>query len=81
MLILFSINLLILFSKKSESDVPPPFNGSQGLSSASDKATFLLKSFLRFLIMMIQVSLYLPIFPSRTKLKLHDIPLTLKLVR
>ena len=50
------------------------------LSLVSDKAKFLLKSFLRFLIIMIQVSLYL-IFSSRTKLNLHNVPVTLKCVR
>ena len=44
---------------KSESDIPLPFNGSLVLSHASGKEKFLSKSFLRFLIMMVQVSFYL----------------------
>ena len=65
---------------KSESDIPLPFNGSYVLSPASDKSKFLLKFFLRFLIMIIQVSLYL-FLSSAIELKLHNIPVTLKLVR
>ena len=50
------------------------------LSPAFDKSKFLLKFFLRFLIMIIQVSLYL-FLSSGIELKLHNIPVTLKLVR
>ena len=66
---------------KSESNILPPFNGPLVLSPASDMAKVLLKSFLRFLINHNDSGISLPIFPSRTKLKLHDISLTLKLVR
>ena len=44
------------------SNIPLPFYGPQVLSPASNKAKVLLKYFLRFLIMMIQVSLYLLFF-------------------
>ena len=44
--------------KKGKSAIPPLFNGPEVLSSGSDKAK-LLKTFLRTLILMTQVSLYL----------------------
>ena len=44
---------------KGKSAIPPLFNGPEMLSSASDKAKDLLKTFLRTLILMTQVSLYL----------------------
>ena len=50
------------------------------LSSASDKAKLLAETFLRTLILMTQVSLYL-FFPSRTNLKLHNISVTPKMVK
>ena len=62
---------------KGKSAVPPLFNDLEVLSSASDKAK-LLKTFLRTLILMTQVSLYLL---SRTNLKLHDNSVTPKMVR
>ena len=43
---------------KGKSAIPPLFSGEEVLSSASDKAK-LLKTFLRILILMIQVSLYM----------------------
>ena len=43
---------------KGKSAIPPLFNGPEAWSSASDKAK-LLKTFLRTLILMTQVSLYL----------------------
>ena len=44
--------------KKDKSAIPPPFNNLEVLSSASEK-TKLLKAFLKTLILMIQVFLYL----------------------
>ena len=44
---------------KGTSAIPPLFNGPEVLSSASDKANCFLKTFLKTLILMIQVSLYL----------------------
>ena len=54
---------------KSESTVPPLFNSLEMLSSASDKETCILKTFLRTLILMTQVSFYLLFL--RTNLRLH----------
>ena len=44
---------------KGKSAIPPLFNGSAVLSSASNKAKLFAKNFLRTLILMIQVSIYL----------------------
>ena len=44
------------------------------------KQNCLLKTFLRTLILIIQV-ISLPVFPSRTNLKLYDIPVTPKMVK
>ena len=50
---------------KSKSVIPPLLNGPEVLSSASDKQKCLLKTFLRTLILMIQVSLYLFSLPEQ----------------
>ena len=50
------------------------------LSSVSSE-TKLLKTFLRALILMALVSLCLPVFPSRTNLKLHEISITPNMVK
>ena len=47
------------FLKKGKPPIPPLLNGSEVLSSASDKAKLLLKTFLRTLILMTQISTYL----------------------
>ena len=55
----------------SKSAKPPQFNRPEFLSSAFDKAKLFAKTFLRTLILMTQISLYL--FLSRTNLKLRNI--------
>ena len=45
------------------------------------KQNCLLKTFLRTLILMTQVSLYIPVFSSRTNLKPHNISITPKMVK
>ena len=60
-----------------KSAIPLLFNSPELLSSASDKENCLLKTFLRTLILKIQVS---PALPSRTNLKLH-IFVTTKMVK
>ena len=50
------------------------------LSSASDKAK-LLKTFLRTLILMTVYPTRLPVFPTRTNLKLHNISVTPKMIK
>ena len=57
---------------KGKSAIPPVFNGPEVLSSASDKAklfaeTFSMNSNLD------DTGISLPVFPSRTNLKLHNI--------
>ena len=51
------------------------------LPAASDKAKLFAETFLRTLILMTQVSLYILAFPSRTNLKLHNVFVTLKMFK
>ena len=65
---------------KGKSAIPPLFNGPEVLSSASDEAklfaeTFSLNSNLD------GSGVSLPVFPSRTNLKLHNVSVTPKMVR
>ena len=65
---------------KDESAIPPLFNGLDVLSSASDKAKLFAENFSK------NSNLYdpgisLPVFPSRTNLKLHNIYLAAKMVK
>ena len=60
---------------KGKSAIPPLFNGSEVLSSASDKAKLFPEKF------SVNSSISLPVFPSRTNLKLHKISETPKMVR
>ena len=48
--------LLIVFQKYA---IPPPFNDPEVLSSACDKAKLFVENFLKILILMTQVPLYL----------------------
>ena len=60
---------------KSKSAIPPLFNGPEVLSSASDKAKLFAKNFSK------NSGISLPVFPSRTNLKLHNISITPKMVK
>ena len=62
---------------KGKSAIPPQFNGWEVLSSASDKA----KLFAENLSLNSNFDVSLPVFPSRTTLKLHNISITPKMVR
>ena len=65
---------------KGKSAIPPLFNCPEVLSSVSDKA----KLFAEYFSMNSNLddsSMYLPVFPSRTNLKLHNICVTPKMVR
>ena len=65
---------------KGKSAIPPLFNGPEVLSSASDKAKLFAENFsLNSNLDGSGVSL--PVFPSRTNLKLHNISVTPKMVR
>ena len=62
---------------KGKSAIPPLFNGPEVLSSASDKAKLFAENFS----LKSNLGVSLPVFPSRTNLKLHNISITPKMVR
>ena len=65
---------------KGKSAIPPLFNGPEVLSSASEKA----KLFAEIFSMNSNLDdsgISLPVFPSRTNLKLHNISVTSKMVK
>ena len=57
---------------KDKSAIPPLFNDLEMLSSASDKAKLFAKTFFKNS-NLVDSSISLPVFPSRTNLKLHNI--------
>ena len=65
---------------RGKSAIPPLFNGPKVLSSASDKATFFAENFSRNS-NLDDSGILLPVFPSRTNLKLHNIFVTSKMVK
>ena len=65
---------------KGKSAVPPLFNGPEVLSSASDKAKLFAENF-SLNSNLDDSGISLPVFPSRTNLKLHNISVTPKMVR
>ena len=65
---------------KGKSAIPPLFNGLELLSSASDKAKLFLKNFSKNS-NLDDSGISLPVFPSRTNLKLHNISITPKMVK
>ena len=69
-------DLLIVSSTK----VNPLFNGPEVLSSASDKAKLFAKNFSKNS-NLDDSGISLPVFPSRTNLKLHNISITPKMVK
>ena len=64
---------------KGKSAIPPLFNGPEVLSSASDKVKLFAKNFSKNS-NLDDSSISLPVFPSRTNLKLHNISITAKMV-
>ena len=68
------------FLSKCKSAVPPLFNRLEVLSSASDKAKLFAKNFLKNSYLD-DLGISLPVFPSRTNLKLHNISITPKMVQ
>ena len=65
---------------KGKSAIPPLFNGPKVLFSASNKVKLITKAFSNnFNLDYSGISL--PVFPSRTYLKLHDISITPKMVK
>ena len=65
---------------KRKSAIPPLFNGPEVLSSASDKAKLFAESF-SLNSNLDDLGVSLPVFPSRTNLKLLNISVTPKMVR
>ena len=65
---------------KGKSAIPPLINEPEMLSSASDKAKLLAKNFSKNS-NLDDSGISLPVFPSRTNLKLHNISLTPKMVK
>ena len=65
---------------KGKSAIPPLFNGPEVSSSASDKAKLFAKNFSKNS-NLDDSGISLPVFPSRTNLKLHNISITPKMVK
>ena len=65
---------------KGKSAITPQFNGPEVLSSASDKAKLFAENFSKNS-NLDDSGISLPVFPSRTNLKLHNISVTPKMVR
>ena len=65
---------------KGKSAIPPQFNGLEVLPSASDKAKLFAENF-SLNSNLDDSGVSLPIFPSRTNLKLHNISITPKMFR
>ena len=66
--------------KKGKSAIPLLFNGPEVLSSASDKAKLFAENFSRNF-NVVDSRIFLPVFPSRTNLKLHNVSVTPKMVK
>ena len=71
---------LALVTFGSKSAIRPLFNGVEVLSSASDKAKLFAGNFPKNS-NLDDSGISLPVFPSRTNLKLHNISLTPKMVK
>ena len=65
---------------KDKSAIPPLFNGPEVLSSASDKAKLFAENFSKNS-NLDDSGISLPVFPSRTNLKLHNNSITPKIVK
>ena len=66
--------------KKSKSVIPLLFNGSEVTSSASDKVKLFVENFCKNS-NLDDLGIFLPVFPSITNLKLHNISITLNMVK
>ena len=65
---------------EGKSVIPPLFNGPEALSTASDKAKLLAKIFSKNSNLN-DSGISLPVFPSRTNLKQHNISITPKMIK
>ena len=78
---MFSIGeLLNSILNEGKSAIPPLFNGPEVLPSAADKAKLFAKNFSKNS-NLDDSGISLPVFPSRTNLKLHNISITPKMVK
>ena len=68
------------FLNKGKSAIPPLFNGPEVLSSASDKAKLFAENFSKNSNLG-DSGISLPVFPSRTNLKLHNISVIHKMIK
>ena len=66
--------------KKGKSVIPLLFNGSEVMSSASGKAKLFVENFSKNS-NLDDAGIFLPVFPSRTNLKLHNISITPNMVK
>ena len=74
------IDVYIPHHKHQVRSIPPQFNGPEVLSSASDKAKLIAKIFSNYS-NLDDSGVSLPVFPSRTNLKLHNISIAPKMVK
>ena len=65
---------------KDKSAIPPLFNTPEVLSSASDKAKLFAENFSKSS-NLYDSGIFLPVFPSTTNLKLHNISVTPKMIK
>ena len=72
--------LPIVFLNKGKSAIPPLFNDLEMLPSASNKARLFAENFPKTSNLH-DSGISLPVFPSRTNLKLHNISVTPKMVK
>ena len=72
--------LILVFPTKVKSAIPPLFNGPEVLSSACNKAKLFAKNFFKNS-NLDDSDISLPVFSSRTNLKLHNISVSPKMVR
>ena len=71
---------LLIVLNKGKSAIPPLFNTLEVLCSASDKAKLFAENFSKNF-NLDDSGISLPVFPSRTNLKLHNISVTPKMVK
>ena len=79
-LALMNFGQLLIVLIHGKSAIPPLFSGPEVLSSASDKAKLFTQNFSNNS-NLDDSSISLPVFPSRTNLKLHNISATPKMVK
>ena len=80
LIIVFSTKIDLLYLLYSVSAIPPLFSDLEVLSSASDKTKLFAKNFSKNSNLDDSV-ISLPVFPSRTNLKLHNVSVTPKIVK